>query len=105
MHTNSDTWNGDDIMEDKKLDDGTVIIGNKPFRSYKIFLLNLLSKLPANKIKIEARGKSNIYKALSLIEVIKRYNKIEPIITSRTDVMEDKGNKKNVTAIEIKLEK
>ena len=92
-------------MEEKASNDGTVIIGNKPFRAYKIFLLNLMAKMPLNKIKIEARGKANIYTALSLIEVLKRYNKIEPMITSRTDVLDDKGTKKNITAIEIKLSK
>jgi len=92
-------------LEEKQANDSTVIIGNKPFRSYKIFLLNLMAKVPLNEIKIEARGKANIYTALSLIEVLKRYNKIEPVITSRTDVLDDKGTKKNITAIEIKLSK
>ena len=92
-------------MENKKTDDRTIIIGNKPFQAYKIFLLNLMSKVPINEIKIEARGKANIYTALSLIEVLKRYNKIDPVITSRTDFFDDNGTKKNITAIEIKLSK
>jgi len=92
-------------MENKKTDDRTIIIGNKPFQAYKIFLLNLIAKVPINEIKIEARGKANVYTALSLLEILKRYRKIDPVITSRTDVLDDNGTKKNITAIEIKLSK
>lgn len=83
-------------------DENTVIVGNKPFKAYKRYVLGLISSGQLEKIKIMARGSKNIYKALSLVEVIKRNNPNSwSNITTKTEELDYEGVKKMVTAVEI----
>ncbi len=89
-------------MEDKN----TVIIGNKPFGAYKTYILSLISSGQLEKIKIMARGQKNIYKALSLAEVIKRMDgSIVPKVVTKSEEQEFEGKKRMITAIEVSFVK
>lgn len=85
-------------MEDKN----NVIVGNKPFKAYKTYVLSLISSGQLKNLKIQARGPKNVYKALSLAEVIKRTNKgIEPRVVTTTEELEAEDGKRMITAVEI----
>lgn len=83
-----------------------LIVGSKPFGAYKSYVLNLISSGQLEKIKLMARGPKNIYKAISLAEVIKRMSGgIDSKILAKSEEREFEGKKRMVTAIEIRFGK
>lgn len=89
-------------MEDKN----TVIIGSKPLGAYKSYVLSLISSGQLEKAKVVARGPKNVYKALSLAEVIKRMGmNIGYKVSVKTEEYEFEGKKKMLTAVEVSFNK
>jgi DNA-binding protein len=92
-----------ETMEEEK-ENTTIVIGNKPFKVYIRYAMALIKAGKLEKIVILARGPKNIYKALSLAEIIHRNNQsVSPVITTKSEEIEKGGMKRIFTAVEIRF--
>ncbi len=94
-----------EIMENENKP-ATVVIGKKPFGAYRKYTMALIESGKLADIVILARGPKNIYKALSLVEIIRRNDpSIVATITTKSEKMSKDGREHMVTAVEIRFSK
>ncbi|MDP8002982.1 MAG: DNA/RNA-binding protein AlbA [Caldisphaera sp.] len=86
----------------------TVFIGKRPLMNYVLVAIRLFNHENAEEIKIKARGR-NICKAVDMVEYLRNtYSKdigLKSLNIFDEELLDEKGNKRNVTSIEIVITK
>ncbi len=84
-----------------------VLVGRKPIMNYVLAALRMLSHEGLEEVVIKARG-ANIYRAVEAAERIKRSManvKVKTVNIYSEEIMDNKGNKRRVSSIEIIFKK